>query len=171
MFAAKTNEISAPPRIRFMLLTLALALFLNLLPFKGWLLLIRPDFVLLCVLYWAIYQPRLMGIGVAWMIGLLMDIAHAGIFGQYPMAYAAAVFLAIILQRRILRFIGWQQAIHIFVLLLSSQLVVIAIQLFSGAYFVGWGYFVGSILGALLWPVICASLQLWQRRRVKSRDL
>jgi rod shape-determining protein MreD len=134
------------------------------------LLLIEPDFVLIVVLYWCIYQPRMLGIGFAWLIGLLMDVAHANIFGQYPMAYAAAVFLAIIFQRRILRFTGWQQALHIFILLLCSQLVIIAIRLFSGAA-VNWWFLFGSVTGALLWPLISTGLQLWQRRKITQGRL
>ena len=53
-------------------------------------LLLKPDFLALVLLYWCIQEPRLIGVGIAWFVGLLMDVTDATVFGQHALAYARA---------------------------------------------------------------------------------
>lgn len=149
----------------FILLTLAASLLLNLLPWPGLVLLFRPDFVALALLFWAIREPRKLGIGAAWLLGLLMDISDGVILGQHALAYIFAVYAAIVLHRRILRFTLWQQALHVLLLLLLSQAAMLLIRLFGGALFPGFGYFMASFTGAALWPALSQLLLHPQRGR------
>ena len=47
-----------------------------------------PDFLALVLLYWCIQEPRYVGVGTAWAVGLVMDVADATVFGQHALAYA-----------------------------------------------------------------------------------
>ncbi|MEQ1669174.1 MAG: rod shape-determining protein MreD, partial [Sulfuriferula sp.] len=49
--------------------SLILALAFNLLPWQVDYLWLRPDFLLLVLLYWVIYQPARVGMGAAWGLG------------------------------------------------------------------------------------------------------
>ena len=139
------------------------ALMLNLLPWSGAALLLRPDFLAITLLYWTIREPRRMGIGVAWAMGLMIDVADGVLFGQNALAYALAVFIAIVLHRRILMFSPWQQTFYAFLLLLLLQAMTLTIRLFAGVDFTGMGYFAASVTGALLWPLLSTLLQLPQK--------
>ena len=66
--------------------------------------------------------------------------------------------------RRILSFPLWQQALHLLLLLLSTQLLTLVIRLAAGAGFPGWSYFAGSFVCAALWPVLSFLLLLPQRQ-------
>ena len=57
LLPARPEEILLPVRRWFILLTLALALAANLLPFSGVVLALRPDFLALTLLYWCIREP------------------------------------------------------------------------------------------------------------------
>lgn len=166
----RTQEILLPAGGKFIAFTLLVALTLNLLPWHGLLLLIRPDFVALTLLYWCINQPRKVGLGAAWFFGLLMDVADGSLFGQHALAYTLITYGALFLHRRVLMFPLWPQAVHIFPLLVLLQLLLLLIRLFVGVPFIEWGYFLPSLTGALLWPPLSLILQLPQRRTPKPEN-
>jgi rod shape-determining protein MreD len=161
--AAKAQDILLPVKTSFIVLTLALAFFLNLLPWSGFGLLIRPDFVALILLYWCIHLPRKVGFGTAWGIGLLMDVADATLLGEHAFAYVVLAYLAIILRRRVLLFRAREQVWHVLSILLISQFAILLIKIYSGAEFIGWGYFLSSVTGTLLWPALSALLPMLLR--------
>jgi len=162
-------EITWPTRGKIIALGMVIALVLNLLPLDARILPIRPDFVALLILYWCIEQPRRFGIGSAWSIGLLMDVAYGSLFGQHALAYSAMAFVAVSLHRRLQSFSRWQQALHVVVLLLLAQALILAVNLLTGAPTVGLSYFLPAFSGALLWPAL-PSLFNALRRRTPTAD-
>ena len=157
------QEILLPVRAGFIALSLIAALLLNLLPWSGAWLWIKPDFVALAVLYWCIEQPRKVGFVSAWMMGLIMDVADGTLFGQHALAYSILAFAGIVLHRRVRMFSVTPQVLHVIALLLMTDLIVLAIRALAGAEFPGFGYFTGSFVGGLLWPLMGALFRLPQR--------
>lgn len=162
---APRQEILRPAGSGVVYFSLAAALAINLLPWQGTALLLRPDFVALAVLYWCVYQPRSIGFGMAWGLGLLMDAADGALLGQHALAYGAITFAGMILQRRILMFGMGQQMLHALPVLLGGQGIVLLVALASDGTFPGWGWFSGSLIGAALWPPLVAILRMPQRPR------
>ena len=156
-------------RIPLIVISLLAGLALNVLPWMGAALWWRPDFLLVIMLYWVVQQPRRVGMGVAWALGLLTDMANGGILGQHAMAYTVAAFGALLLQRRILNFNLWQQALHILPLLLAEQLISILIGTFAGHAFSGAEYFLAIPSGTLLWVPVSLLLQ-WPRQTSRAAD-
>jgi rod shape-determining protein MreD len=154
------QEILLPVKPAFIVFTLIAALVVNLLPWSGWLLTIKPDFVALVVLYWCIQQPRRIGFTAAWLFGLMMDVADGSLLGQHALAYSVLAFAGIVLHRRVLMFTMKDQILHVIPLLLANDLIVLAIRKLAGAEFPGFSYFVGSFIAGALWPVICSLLKL-----------
>ncbi|MPS47639.1 rod shape-determining protein MreD [Methylobacillus sp.] len=146
-------------------LSLLVALLMQILPWSGSLLTIRPEFLLLTVLYWTLRAPHLCNIGTAWFAGLMMDLVSGGLFGQFALAYSAASFFAVSYQRRLALFNIWQQAGYVFLLLLLSQVITLVLKLFSGGELPGWQYFLPSVSGILLWQFVTFS-----RLRIDSRS-
>lgn len=157
------HEILLPVKPGFIPFTLVVGLLLNLLPWSGTLLWVRPDFVALVLLYWCIEQPRRIGFVTAWLLGLLMDVADGSLFGQHALAYSILAYAGIVLHRRVLGFSGTPQIVHVVVLLLMNDLIVLAIRLLAGADFPGYQYFLGSFVAGALWLPLGALLKLPQR--------
>lgn len=157
------QEILLPVRPGFIALTLIAALFLNLLPWAGYWLWVRPDFVALVVLYWCIEEPRKIGFAAAWLLGLFMDVADGTLFGQHALAYAILAYAGIVLHRRVRMFSGTPQVLHVIPLLLLNDLIVLAIRALAGADFPGFQYFIGSFVAGALWPPLGVLLRLPQR--------
>lgn len=163
--ATRPEEILLPAKPWFVLFTLLCGLVANALPVSGAALLLKPDFLALVLLYWCIQEPRLIGVGIAWCVGLLMDVTDATVFGQHALAYAVLAYAAEYFRRRVLRFSLWQQAAQVAVLLLACSALVLVIRVVGGAPTPRWTYAVGPLVGAFLWPLITVVLQGPQRPR------
>jgi len=161
-FLEQSQRILLPVNPAYIALTLVLALLFNLMPWRDvfWL----PDMLALVLIFWCVHQPRKIGIGIAWFLGLVMDAGNGAMLGQHALAYAVLAFAAVGLHRRILWFSLWRQAAHILVLLLVGQLLMLGARLIAGGEFPGFAYFGGSLIAAALWPTATFLLLLPQRR-------
>jgi rod shape-determining protein MreD len=168
---AGPEEILRPVRPWYIVLTLALALLANLLPATGVALALKPDFVALVLLYWCIQEPRFVGVGIAWWVGLVMDIGDATLFGQHALAYAFLAYAAEYFRRRVLRFPLWQQAVQVAVLLGLCAALVLLVRMVGGAPLPRWTYAVPPVVGALLWPAVTVVLQRPQRPQRRAAEL
>ncbi len=164
-----TEEILLPVSPLFVTLTLLSALLLNLMPLTGWVLVLRPDFVALTLLYWGIHQPRKIGFLPAWLLGLAVDVAEGSLFGQHALAYSVMMFSAIALHRRVAMFGVRHQMLHVLGILLLMQAMVLMVRAAAGGEYPGWWYFISSVIGALLWPVTRFLFRIPLRSR-RDRD-
>ena len=131
---------------------------------------LTPDFVALVLVFWCVNQPRLVGLGIGWMLGLVIDAGNGVLLGQHALAYSLLAFLAMSLSRRILWFGLIQQALHVAPLLAFAVAVTALVRLAAGAEFPGWTIFVGPLIGALLWPLASVVLLAPQRRPVAPEE-
>jgi rod shape-determining protein MreD len=158
-----------PVRLSTIIGSFALALFLDFLPWRD--LRLMPDFVALTLCFWCIRQPRLVGLGIGWMLGLLTDAGNGVLLGQHALAYSILAFLAVWLSRRILWFGPGLQALHVLIILLVAQGVQLLVRVAAGGASPGWPILVGPIIGAMLWPVATWLLLLPQRRAQKEQTI
>jgi rod shape-determining protein MreD len=143
-----------PASTGLIFLSLLAAYLLAVLPWSGTLLLARPDFVLIVLMFWAIHEPRSVGQGMAFALGLLMDVSDSMLLGQHALAYVAAAFGAQVLRVRILSFPLAEQTLHVLGLTFAASLVMLVLNLLLGADFPGFAYLFSPALTALLWAPV-----------------
>ncbi len=165
MFAERPQYILLPVRIGTIVLSFLIALILDFLPWSD--TTIVPDFVAVTLAFWCIRQPRLVGLGVGWLMGLLMDTGNGVLLGQHALSYSLLAFAAISLSRRILWFSWLLQAMHVAILLVGAKAVEVLVRLAVGGQFPGWSLLAGPLIGALLWPLVSFLLLAPQRRAVE----
>jgi len=161
------HYILLPVNPVFIIVSLVVTFLLNFLPWGSSVGV--PDFVALTLVFWSIHQPRKVGIGVAFVMGLLMDVHTATLLGENALAYTLLSYFAITIHRRVLWFSPMTQALHVFPLFLFSQIIRAAIQFVVNGKFPGWLFFVESVVTAALWPLATWILLAPQRRAV-DRD-
>ena len=164
--------IRNPIRGGLILGTLFAGFCLNLLPWDRTALLVRPDLLLLMLIYWCMHEPRSVGAASAFVGGLIMDVAESAILGQNALTYSLAAYLAIFMRLRVLRFGFWAQALHVAAVLLLVQLLQLLENFLIGVPLPSWLYLGRSLFGALLWPFISWLLELYRlqpRREQISR--
>jgi rod shape-determining protein MreD len=165
----RSEHILRPARASTIAASFAIALLLNFLPWKD--LRLVPDFVALVLTFWCVRQPRVVGLGVAWSAGLLVDAGNGVLLGQHALAYSLLAFVAIWLSRRILWFGPMLQALHVALMLAVAQSVVLVVRIAAGDPFPGWAIYVGPLAGAVLWPMVSWLLVLPQRRLEREQAI
>ena len=164
MVPERPQYILRPVSVAWIVVTFAGALLLNFVPWQPTAL--APDFVALTLTFWCVRQPRLVGLGAGWLLGLLNDAASGVLLGQHALVYSLLAFAAITLSRRILWFSVWGQALHVVVLLALAQAMAMGVRVFAGAEVPGWSLWAAPVIGALLWPALSFVLLAPQRRPV-----
>jgi len=167
--SVRPEQVLRPVRPAFIWATLGSAFLLNLLPWGHaiWV----PDFFALTLVFWNVHQPRKVGMGVAFVFGLLMDVHNGALFGEHALAYTLLSYGAISLHRRIQWFPAGSQSIYVMGLLLVAQLASAAVRLWvGGASPYWWLGLLSSALGAAMWPLLTALLLSPQRRPAKRDD-
>ena len=160
-----SSRILQPVRLWFILLSLIVALVLNFIPTAS--VLWIPDWIALVLVFWSIREPRHVGMGSAFLLGVAMDVADASLMGQHALAYVMITYLAGLLSRRILWFPLGQQALHVAPLLLLAQAIQVAVRLMPGVDFPGLSYFIGPFIGAVLWLPLTFVLLLPQYQPIE----
>lgn len=139
-----------------------LALIVNMLPLgrTPWM----PDIVAVVLVFWSVHQPQRVGIIVAFLFGLAMDVHQASLLGQHALAYTALSFLAITIHRRLLWFSVPSQAVQVLPLFLAAHAIELALRMIAGNVFPGLNLLLAPLIESALWPVISVILLAPQRR-------
>jgi rod shape-determining protein MreD len=159
------DVMTMPASVGLIFFSLLGAYLLSVLPWSGQWLLARPDFVLLVLIFWTLHEPRSIGQGIAFALGLLVDVSDSMLLGQHAFAYVIAVFLAQIFRVRIVAFGLGEQTLHLLGLTVAASAVMLLLNLLLGADFPGIAFFVSPVLTALLWPLASWILYLPAVRR------
>lgn len=162
MIMPRGEQLLLPASPWFIGLSLFLALVVNLLPTSNWIWM--PDLLLLVLAFWGIHQPQRVGMGVAFFLGLLIDVQQTALLGQHALVYALVVFVGQNSSRRLLWFSGWKQALQMLPVFFGAHLLQVLIRLAAGGIFPGFGLAWAPVLESLMWPLAVAVLLAPQRR-------
>jgi rod shape-determining protein MreD len=104
------------------------------------------------------------GIGLAFVFGLMIDVHQGALLGQHAFSYTLLSFVAITIHRRLLWFGVIEQAVQILPLFVAVHGVSLAVRMLAGGMFPGWWLVLAPLFEALLWPVTTLVLLAPQRR-------
>jgi rod shape-determining protein MreD len=148
------DVMKLPASVGLIFFSLVGAYLLEVLPWSGNWLLARPDFVLIVLLFWVVHEPRSIGQGIAFAIGLLMDVSDSMLLGQHALAYVIATFGAQVIRVRILSFHLPEQTLHVLGLTIPASMVILVLNVLLGADFPGFAFLVSPVLTALCWAPV-----------------
>lgn len=157
-----SDQLLLPANPFFIGFTLLVALAINMLPLGR--APAMPDLLAVALVFWNVHQPRRVGVGLAFLFGLMMDVHQGALLGQHALAYTLLSFVAITIHRRLLWFGVVEQALQIVPVFYAAHGVALAVRMLAGDMFPGWGILVAPALEALLWPVVTLLLLAPQRR-------
>ncbi|REG81758.1 rod shape-determining protein MreD [Marinomonas pollencensis] len=132
--------------------TLLAALMLEAMPLPESLVWYRPEWALLVILYWVIALPFRVGVGVAWFLGLMVDLLQGGIIGQHSLTYVLIAFSCAIFYKRLRMYHRWQQGIFVCLLVSINQLIGFWVDHYLGNAEPTLMIFMPAIVTGLLWP-------------------
>ncbi len=163
----RTEYLLLPANRAFIAFTMLVAFILNVLPWGHlpWV----PDFLALVLVFWNIHQPRKVGIGIAFLFGLLMDVHDASLLGEHALAYTILSYGAISMHRRVPWFGPIGQMLHLLPMFVVARLVTLLVRMAVGGAVPDWSYFEAPLASAVLWP-LADWLLLAPQRRAVERD-
>lgn len=149
--------------------SLLAALLLGLLPLPQPLQPLRPYWLALVLGYWVIEDPERVGLGLAFVVGLIGDLAFGTLLGEQALRLVVLTFILQRFRARLRFFPLWQQSLAMGALLLNDRIVGAALHLAIGEPYLPVSYWLGAAVGMLLWaPVFLAldalRLGTWRRR-------
>ena len=160
------QRLLLPAKPAFIWGSLVLAFFLNI--FLNMALLGRaawaPDLLAIVLIFWTVHQTNRVGIGAAFIFGLLMDVHQGSLMGQHALAYIILSYFAITIHRRMLWFGLPGQALQILPLFVLAHLVSWVLRLLAGGAAPGWDLVLAPVLQSLLWPLVSLLLFAPQHR-------
>ncbi|PUE12842.1 rod shape-determining protein MreD [Limnohabitans sp. T6-20] len=159
-----------PANPRFIALTLVVGLLTNmLLGLTGWRWL--PDVLAIVVVFWNVYQPRRVGLVLAFVLGLALDVHESALLGQNALSYVVLSSMAIAVQRRLLWFPLREQALQIAPLFVIASLLEWVTRLIVQDAWPHWSQLFAPLMQAALWPLMGALLLAPQRRAVDPDNI
>lgn len=144
--------------------TVIIAFLLTLLPMPEWTIWLRPAWVLMVLIYWSMTVPYRVNIGVAWVVGIFLDVLQGTLLGEHALAFIMVIYIVVKMQTRFALFPILQQSLTVFILSLLYQFIIFCIQGFLGELPKNWLYWATSLTTMLLWPWVYLLMNDCRRR-------
>ncbi len=132
--------------------TVVIAVVLAVMPLPEWARLYRPNWTALVLIYWALALPLRVGVGVGFLVGLLLDSLTGTLLGQNALALSLIAYISVKTHQRVRLFPLWQQSVFVLLLLLIDRLIATVVIGVIGREAPGLPFWASAGFGALLWP-------------------
>ena len=136
------------------LLTIILALMLTMMPLPNSVSAFRPDWVALIMIFWTMTVPRRISVGVAWIVGIFVDVSQGTLLGQHALALCAIAYVTVKFHLLMRVFPLMQLTATIFALLALYQFLLFWINGVVGINAPSISYWAPVITGTLIWPLL-----------------
>jgi rod shape-determining protein MreD len=114
---------------------------------------VRPEFIALLGIYWAVYLPHRIGPGVLWILGIVQDVVEGTPLGLHALGLVVIAYICLLSYQRLRSFETWQQAFWVFVLVGIHQLFGNWVHSLSGNESAVFLFLLPALSSALCWPI------------------
>lgn len=150
-------------------LLILLALVAELLPLPATMQPLRPAWTTMVVIYWSLMWPGRFGVFSAFLVGLLVDVAHGSLLGEHALSLSLVAYLVVKLHLRLRVFPLWQLSLSVFALMFLEAFVLLWIDGVTGRAEFSPGRWGPVIAAGLFWPLMMAIMDRI-RERLERRD-
>ena len=134
--------------------SLLAALVLGLLPLPVWLQPFRPNWLALVLVYWLIEAPDRVGLGIAFLMGLAVDITFGSLLGEHALRLVTMAFIVQRFRAQLRFFPVSQQALAVAGLLLNDLVISAAVHLALGEPLLPPAFWWAPVVGMALWAPV-----------------
>ncbi len=144
--------------------SLLIAFLLTALPLPHWADDWRPAWVAMVLIYWCMALPERIGIGIAWCLGLLLDVQQGTLLGQNALGLALIAYFVIQIHKRFRLFPLVQQSCLVGFIIIFDLLISSWVGGIMGIPPQTWTYWMPAISSMVLWPWLFVILRDTRRR-------
>jgi rod shape-determining protein MreD len=137
----------------------AIALLMSVWPLPVWAWWLRPEWVVMLVIYCVISFPFRMGMVYAWLMGLGLDLLVGRIVGQHALALTIVAYLVLLFHQRAIIYTLGQQSLSVFGLVLLYQLTNYWVYGLTGGMLIEFSFLLSALSSALVWPLFYYFIQ------------
>lgn len=142
---------------------------LQLMPLPQALLPLKPWWLALVLAYWTLEAPEHVGLGRAFVLGLIGDLFVGDLLGEQALRLSMFCFILMRFRARLRFFPMWQQALAVLALLVNDRIVLLAIRAVAGFTGAPPSYWLAPLVGMLAWPWVFLLLDD-ARARLRARE-
>jgi rod shape-determining protein MreD len=140
------------------------ALMLTAMPLPEWAINWRPAWVAMVLIYWCMAIPHRIGIGIGWILGILIDVLQGTLFGQNAIGLAIVAYFTLKSHQRVRMFPLTQQALFVSLLVVVYLLLSLWVRGIMGVPPKSWTYWMPVFTSMVLWPWLFIILRDMRRR-------
>ena len=148
-------------------LVMATAILLTLVPLPEVLDPLRPYWVALVLIYRSLEITDGVSLGMAFLVGLLLDIFTGTLMGMHALGLVIMIYLVQRFRARLRFFPPWQQALSVLALLVNDRIILLWITTLLGEPIPTWQYWLAPLVGMAVWPWL---FLLMDRIRIETRN-
>ena len=130
------------------------AYLLQLMPLPYGLAALKPYWLGLVLIYWALEAPERISLGQAFALGLFADVLVSDLLGEQALRLCILCFIALRFRARLRFFPIWQQALAVLALLVNDRVLLLIVRAASGAPIPAHVFWLSPLIGMLAWPWI-----------------
>lgn len=134
--------------------SLAACYLLQLMPLPQVLLPFKPYWLALVLFYWTLESPERVGLGLAFVLGLVGDAITGELLGEQALRLCILSFILLRFRSRLRFFPMWQQSLAVLALLLNDRIVLLMIRTCAGDPRPPPAFWLEPLSGMLAWPWI-----------------
>jgi len=148
-----------------LIISILLASVLQLVPVSGYLIVLKPNFLLLVVIGWIIFRPSQWGIGFAAFTGLLADLIFRAPIGVHVLLFSTVGAIPLYLSGWLVYFSLIHRCLFVFILIIFAEFMR-NMLLSMWEIPIDYSYIISSALAsAIVWPAIDQLLIKFNRKR------
>lgn len=134
-------------------LSFFIAYLLAIVPFPDWAMDYRPEWVPMVLIYWVMALPYRVGIGVAWVAGMILDILEGTTLGLHALGLVIIAYVTLSLHLRLRMFSTLQQAGLVLALVgLNLMLTHWLLLMTDETVSLNLMYLMAALTSAIIWP-------------------
>lgn len=150
--------------------SLVVALLLTIVPLPSWLAAIWPYWVALVMIYWCLETQGRIGLGMAFVFGLVLDLFTGSLLGLHALSLVIIVYLVTRFRARLRFFPPWQLAVSVLALLFNDRIILLWIISLRGDPLPALDFWLPPLTGMLVWPWLFLTLDRF-RGAMRQRRL
>lgn len=134
-------------------LSFFIAYLLAIVPFPDWAMNYRPEWVPMVLIYWVMALPYRVGIGSAWIAGMVLDVLEGSTLGLNALGLVVVAYVTLNLHQRLRMFSALQQAGLVLALVGINLVLDHWLQIVTGQTVTSSLMFLmAAVTSAIIWP-------------------
>lgn len=135
-----------------MIFSFILSIILMLIKLPLWMDYLRPQFVILTLIFWSMYVSPKSLVYSAWILGLLTDVMLNVVLGQHALVFVLISYIVLKCKIKFKFFSLWQKMMFVFAMVCLALLPQFYVSLYNHELHNVWLYGFSPLISALILP-------------------